>query len=490
VGPECVADRVAVRSVISAKSDVISFATAPDAAAIPTRFPSPFDRAAVHPLARRAALETLELLRSHTAASWRLDEPGGGKMFGVLVVQARDGSVGYLRAFSGMLDGRWEIDGWAPPAFDADARDAIWIPGETEMRGLAADRRAIADDLTFVERAAALGGLDSARADRSRELLPLIQDAYRFANARGEVRALRALFAPSAPPGGAGDCAAPKLLAHAYRLGLRPLALAEMWFGAPPRSGDRRSGSFYPACRGKCAPILTHMLGGLPADSAPLFGADAIDASEPTLVYEDAQLVIVDKPCGLLSVPGRSALLHDSVLTRLRARYPDATGPLVVHRLDLDTSGVMLAAKDATTFSALQRLFSLRAIAKRYVAWLDGDLSDDAGVIDLALRVDVDDRPRQIHDPVHGKEAVTAWHVLDRANGRTKVALTPATGRTHQLRVHAAHPLGLDAPIVGDRLYGRQAPAEGERLMLHAVSLAFEHPATGRAVSVERPAPF
>lgn len=391
-------------------------------------------------------------------------------MIGVLVVEAPDGTVGYLRAFSGMMAGGWTIEGWAPPAYDVAARDAVWIPGEAALYDLGAD--------------------DEARAARSRELLQAIQHTYRFANALGEVRALRELFAPKEPPGGAGDCAAPKLLAQAYALGLKPVALAEFWWGAPPRTGDRRAGSFYPACQGKCPPILAHMLSGLPADPPPVFGAGVIADDQPATVYEDAHLLVVDKPSGLLSVPGRSGLLRDSVSTRLRTRYPNAAGQLVVHRLDLDTSGLLLAAKDTTTFSALQRLFSLREISKRYVAWLDGDVAGNEGMVDFPIRMDVDDRPRQIHDPVHGKAAVTGWRVLDRAGGRTKVALTPHTGRTHQLRVHASNPIGLDAPIVGDRLYGRSAPEYGERLLLHAESLAFMHPVTGAEVVVTSPVPF
>jgi len=449
---------------------VIRFTSPPDVSDLPARFPSPFDRAAVHPLARRAAMDTIAVLQWPALAPWRLDEPGNGKMFGVLVVVAPDGTPGYLRAFSGMMAGQWVIDGWAPPAYDAAARDAVWIPGEAELYDLGAD--------------------DDARTARSRELLPAIQNTYHFANARGEVRALRDLFAPKEPPGGAGDCAAPKLLAQAYAQGLRPLALAEFWWGAPPRTGDRRAGSFYPACQGKCPPILAHMLGGLPADPPPVFGAAAIAESEPRVLYEDEYLVVVDKPCGLLSVPGRSGLLRDSVSTRLRVRYPDATGQLVVHRLDLDTSGVLLAAKRATTCAAVQRQFSLGEIRKRYVAWLDGEVVGDEGVIDFPMRVDIDDRPRQIHDPVQGTPAVTGWQVLERAGGRTKVAFTPHTGRTHQLRVHASNPLGLDAPIVGDRLYGRSAPEYGERLLLHAESLAFTHPDTGVELVVTSAVPF
>ena len=476
---------------------MIPFSPAPTTADWPTRFPTPFDRKAVHPLARRAAMELVESLQSPHTHAWRLNEPGNGKMFGVLVVAAPNGTIGYLRGFSGMMNGEWDIDGWVPAAFDRVARDQVWIPGEQEMLDVTAQRAALVatlpDDANSAEArriTAAIRTLDEARTARSRTLMRLIQDSYHFANARGDVRALRALFAPAEPPAGAGDCAAPKLLAHAYRLGLTPLALAELWWGAPAPTGDRRAGVFYAACRGKCLPILTHMLEGLPADPPPLFGSAALDPAEPRVLHEDDQLMVVHKPSGLLTVPGRSASLQDCVVTRLRARYPNATGPLIVHRLDMDTSGLLLCAKDLTTASALNRLFSLRLIDKQYVAVLDGTVADDHGHIHLPLRVDIDDRPRNIHDPVHGKPAHTEWRVLARETGRTRVQFVPHTGRSHQLRVHAANPAGLNAPIVGDRLYGHTAPDDDERLQLHAERLAFEHPVTGAMVVVEHAAPF
>ncbi len=478
-------------------SRVIPFVPAPPPADRPARVPTPFDRKAVHPLARRAATELMAMLQSPQAAAWRLHEPGNGKMFGVLVVAAPDGTIGWLRAFSGMLDGRWDIEGWAPPTFDRAHRDVVWGPGEAEMLAYAAERAALlarmpadANDAAAQRLAADVRALDAERTARSRTLMTQLQDGYRFANARGEVRALRELFAPGAPPAGAGDCAAPKLLAHAYRQGLVPLALAEFWWGAPSAAGDRREGVFYAACRGKCLPILTHMLDGLPADPPPLFGAAAIDSAEPVTVHEDAHLLVVHKPSGLLTVPGRSASLQDCAVSRLRARLPDATGPLVVHRLDMDTSGLLLVARTLEVATALQRLFARREIEKRYVAWLDGEVTGEHGHITLPLRPDIDDRPRNIHDPVHGKPAHTEWRVLAREGGRTRVAFTPHTGRSHQLRVHAAHPQGLDAPIVGDRLYGRTAPDDDDRLLLHAERLAFVHPVTGARVVVEHPAPF
>ena len=527
---------------------IVSFASD---VAPPARLPSPFGPA--HPLAIAAARD----LMAHLDPA-----PREGKMFGVLVVPG-----GYLRGFSGMLDGAWLVEGYAPPLFDLAARDAFWIAGEQELRDRAvaieaaravrdpliagqqtelavlksrhvanraarharraaldaatseinhrgtenteivssnqhlrnedpkdqasvasaplwliseheslarasradaAERRAL-DASHAMERSglADVAALELARAQRSRELLHAIHATYRVD--------LRALFAPGEPPGGAGDCAAPKLLAWARALGLQPIALAEFWWGPPPATGDRRSGSFYPACRGKCGPILPALLPA-DADAAPSFGGGPIDAAEPRVVFEDTWLAIVDKPVGLLSVPGRSGHLRDSVLVRVQARWPDAT---VVHRLDLDTSGLMLVAKDAATHAALQRAFAERRIDKRYVALLDGPMMGQSGTIELPLRVDLDDRPRQIVDHAHGKAAVTEWRVISREPGRTRVALIPRTGRTHQLRVHAAQ--GLGVPIVGDRLYGREAA----RLYLHAEAIAFTHPHTGERIAVD-----
>lgn len=328
--------------------------------------------------------------------------------------------------------------------------------------------------------------LEQRRADRSRELQQRVHDSYVFASVRGERRSLTALFAPAVPPSGAGDCAAPKLLAHAFANGLSPIALAERWWGPPPLSGGRLAGSFYPPCRGKCGPILAHMLDGLAREVEPVFGRTVVDPDEPRLVFEDDWLIVVDKPCELLTVPGRTPDLADSVLSRLRKRYPLATGPLLVHRLDLQTSGLLVAAKDAVTHARLQQQFAARLVGKRYAAWLDGELACDRGVVELPLRVDLDDRPRQIVDHVHGKAARTEWYVVERRAGRTRVVLLPRTGRTHQLRVHAAHPAGLGAPIVGDLLYGRP----DRRLLLHAEQLHFAHPHGGHPLIVRSPAPF
>lgn len=568
------------------------------------RFPSPFDELGPHALARRAAEQVQAELRAGFIAlgipSGMLDGPEGGKMFGVLIVREPGGRIGFLRSFSGMLAGRWDVPGFVPPLFDREARARLEPEGEAVVKALHARAEALrsspelaalrdaleAQDARHArERAAlrarhearrkqrharraeltasgaretakgeasaaldperqgdkaeprpteplgetgkraALHALDQeSRGDKaearrmeaaqeeerralvpkgkrlerrlralerlrrivSRAMMKRLHDTYAVPNARGERRPLRALFASGEPPSGAADCAGPKLLAHAFMHGLRPLALAEFWWGVAPLSGGRASGAFYAACRDKCGPLLPYMLEGLPVAPPRPFAPPPSASEGLSILFEDAWLVVVDKPEGLLSVPGREALLTDSLLTRLRARYPHATGPLLVHRLDLDTSGLLVAALDSRAHETLQRQFLHRQVHKRYVAWVQGQVQGERGTIDLPMRVDLDDRPRQIHDAVHGKPAVTEWQVLERRDERTRVALFPHTGRTHQLRVHAAHPLGLGAPIIGDRLYGHP----GERLLLHAEALSFLHPATGQRVTFERPAPF
>src|SRR6218665_1732808 len=348
-----------------------------------------------------------------------------------------------------------------------------------------AERQALAPKLARLERRGR--ALERLRHMFSRALMRRLHDTYAVPNARGERRPLRSLYVPREPPSGAADCAGPKLLAQAFAQGLQPVSLAEFWWGAPPSSGGRITGAFYPACRDKCGPLLPFMLEGLPVSPPRVFSPPARAPGELSIVHEDAWLVVIDKPGGLLSVPGKDeAAGADSILARLRARYPDATGPLLVHRLDLDTSGLLVAALDSRTHAALQRQFLHRDVHKRYVAWVEGTVQVDEGVIDFPMRVDLNDRPRQIHDPVHGKAATTRWRVLERRGTRTRVAFFPLTGRTHQLRVHAAHPLGLGAPIVGDRLYGH----EDARLFLHAEALTFTHPQMGERVSFELPAPF
>ncbi|MBK9036252.1 MAG: RluA family pseudouridine synthase [Myxococcales bacterium] len=374
-------------------------------------------------------------------------------------------------------------DAAALAAFDAHSRE----DGRRRREQVAAQRAARAAlDVAVAEATTAHAQLDADRAACSRALYARVGAGYVVTSARGARHALAALYAPGPPPGGAGDCAAPKLIAHAHRLGLTPVALAELWWG-PPRDG-RFAGGFYPACRGKCGPLVPVLLDGVLVEPAPEPGADAVGPDEPAVLFADAWIVVVAKPVGLLSVPGRSGRLRDCVATRLRARAPGLDGPVVVHRLDLDTSGLLVCARDPATHAALQARFARREVAKRYVAIVDGDVADDAGTIELPLRLDPDDRPRQVVDAVHGKAARTDYRVLARADGRTRLALYPVTGRTHQLRVHCA--TGLGAPIVGDRLYGRAPPPADQRLLLHAEALAFTHPHTGGRIELTLPAPF
>ena len=322
---------------------------------------------------------------------------------------------------------------------------------------------------------ASLQALKHERKERSANLQLRLFRQFRLLNYRGEVKDLCELFADTVqriPPAGAGECAAPKLLQYAYLHGWRPLAMAEFWWGKPSQTEVRRQGCYYPSCTGKCGPILRHMLQGLDVEDNPL-AQENDKGKELEIVYEDEALVVVNKPSGLLSVPGKER--DASVQALMQARLPQADGPLTVHRLDMDTSGLLLIAKSKEAHQCLQAQFEQRLIRKRYIALLEGLVPNDRGSINLPLRPDLHDRPRQVVDLLHGKPALTDYEVLARKDGRTLIAFYPQTGRTHQLRVHAAHPLGLHCPIVGDTLYGTPA----ERLCLHAEQLEFTHPVTG-----------
>lgn len=303
-------------------------------------------------------------------------------------------------------------------------------------------------------------------------------------NARGERLDLVDVFKRQGlfPPGGAGECCAPRLLNYAYNNGLHPVCMAEFWWGASPVGEVRHHGHFYPACRSKCKPILEFMLQGLDVEENRL--AIPMADGELEVIHDDQWLTVLNKPSGMLTVPGK--LLEDSLLTRYQVEHPEAAGPIVVHRLDQETSGLVVMAKDKATHKALQQQFENHSIKKKYVALLDGLVEQDEGIIDLPIRPDVDDRPRQRVDHEHGRPAVTRYRVLERRDGKTRVEFEPLTGRTHQLRVHASHPQGLDCPIEGDRLYGTAST----RLMLHARSITFIHPATGLPMTLESPAPF
>ena len=340
----------------------------------------------------------------------------------------------------------------------------------------------ISDEMADFQRRIDL--LKARRKTMSEALQERIFRLFVVTNAHGEQRDLVEVFKPlgTLPPAGAGECCAPRLLNYAFNHSLRPVCMAEFWWGASPVGEVRHHGHFYPACRSKCKPILDFMLQGLDVEDNML--GQPMDDTSLDVVYDDQWLTVLNKPSGMLTVPGK--LLEDSLLTRYQDAHPEAHGPMVVHRLDQETSGLVIFAKDKATHKALQQQFENHTIKKCYIALLEGIVPQDEGVIDLPLRPDVDDRPRQRVDAEWGKPAVTRYHVLERNDGVTRVTLEPLTGRTHQLRVHASHPMGLNCPIVGDRLYGKA----GRRLMLHAQTITFVHPATNKTMTLDSPADF
>ena len=257
--------------------------------------------------------------------------------------------------------------------------------------------------------------------------------------------------------------------------------MAEFWWGASPISEIRKQGYFYPACKGKCEPILRHMLEGLEVEDNPLLHAVPEGALPLEIVWEDPWIAVLNKPAGMLSVPGKTGQV--SIAQWAQERFP---GSHIVHRLDMATSGLLLIAKTLTVYRQLQEMFRQHAIQKRYAAWLEGIPAQPEGTIDLPLCLDPDNRPCQTVNFQHGKKAITRYKTINTTDNRTRVYFYPQTGRTHQLRVHAAHPLGLDCPIVGDELYGRK----DKRLYLHAEALSFVHPVTGEKITIEKKADF
>lgn len=540
---------------------------------IPQQFPFVFTNEP-HPLCRIAAEELQETISQQPGWNtlFGLDEKqeGVGKMFGVLVVQAEDGTLGFLSGFSGAIDGRNDFPGFVPPVYDLLNPQGFFKIGEQELNKLNAAIRkleqsdelklakeqislleeemqllqadwkarmkagkkerqqrrleaeaqlegaALAERLEELSRISQLEKIDYKRAvatqtqliDQGKAWLADLQapiealkqqrkeqsaclqfeifDQFRLQNVNGEVQTVPEIFralGEEVPPAGAGDCAGPKLLQYAFQQKLKPLALAEFWWGASPKSEIRKHKQFYPPCRSKCAPIMKHMLKDLNMEADPM-AAKMKTPATLEILFEDEWLMVVNKPAGFLSVPGKE--VADSVQQRIKQMRPEADGPLLVHRLDMATSGLLLIAKDPQTHKMLQSQFIKRTTRKRYVAVLDGLLKQERGVIDLPLRVDLDNRPQQLVCFEHGKSARTQWELIARENGKTRVAFYPVTGRTHQLRVHAAHPDGLNTPIVGDELYGTAA----DRLCLHAESLEIVHPQTGEKVSFTAPVPF
>ena len=328
--------------------------------------------------------------------------------------------------------------------------------------------------------------LKQERQSRSSQLQMQLFQEFHILNGRGETRNLCELFFDTpqqVPPSGSGECAAPKLLQAAYRSHLTPIAIAEFWWGESPKTEIREHGHFYPACKGKCGPILKFMLQGLNVAPNPMVQSNYIE-EELDIVYEDDYLLVVNKPAGLLSAPGK--ISSDSIYQRIQKKYPNASGPLLVHRLDMSTSGLLLVAKNKTVHQNLQAQFKNRTVKKRYIALLEGIPAHHEGIINLPLRPDPLNRPYQIVDREKGKPAITHYQVIEHNQNQTRIIFFPHTGRTHQLRVHAAHISGLHCPIVGDELYGHKA----ERLFLHAEYLEFSHPVFHKTIQVEKHADF
>ena len=496
---------------------------------LPEQFTYPFHYTP-HPLCVLATEEVQSYLQ--TRPEWH-EELQHGKMFGVLVVQDNEGCVGYLAAFSGNLAGSNHHPFFVPPVYDLLDPDGYFKQEEARISALnhtIQQCHPVASppwqggtgdvDSEWLKTSAGNNthyeSLKEERKNRSIALQQWIFRQFRLLNARGEVKDIEQIFAETArrnPPAGTGECAAPKLLQYAYLHGLHPLAMAEWWWGDSPKGEIRRHGHYYPSCRHKCEPILRHMLQGLDVEPNPLLVSNT-DATQLHTVYEDDYLLVVNKPAGMLSVPGKTG--QASVLSILQERYPDATGPLLVHRLDMDTSGLLLAAKDKDIHAQLQAQFESRSVKKRYLALLEGVPQGKAprGFIRLPMRPDYDNRPFQLVDFEYGKPAVTRYEILSPlANGtspyplhkgdvnsarqnhphgenthkeRTLIHYYPETGRTHQLRVHSAHPDGMNCPIVGDPLYGQPA----DRLYLHAEYLEFRHPITGEWKKVQTKLPF
>ena len=392
----------------------------------------------------------------------------------------------------------------------------------------------------------AIERLKTERKERSAALQRKLFEQFRMLNAQGEVKDLYTIFEQTVqkvPPAGAGECALPKLLQYAYLHQLKPLAMAEFWWGDSPKNEIRHHGYYYPSCKGKCEPILQHMLQGLEIDENPLLNP-VHEEEELEIVFEDEWLLVVNKPAGMLSVPGK-AEDRDSVYHRLKKKYPEATGPMIVHRLDMATSGLLLVAKTKEVHQDLQAQFANRSIKKRYVAVLDGAIikteketkpiaekailiakntvstkktakaerTGSTGRIELPLCLNPLDRPRQMVSSEHGKEAITEYQIIseseritsesentfnesnridesersiNESRKYTRIIFYPLTGRTHQLRVHAAHPEGLGCPILGDELYGKKA----DRLYLHAEYIEFRHPIYGDILCIQKEADF
>ena len=456
----------------------------------PQRFTYPFCYEP-HPLCIEASKKVRQYVLSHDELC---QDAKSGKMFGVLIVETPDGELHFLAAYSGLLAGRNDWPWFVPPVFDAQQPDGYYKQTERQISAY----NTVLETLRTDERLAI--ELKERRKEMSEALQLWLFQQYRFLNAYGNERDLLDIWHDyhsvkvrnrfPYPPGGTGDCCAPKLLQFAYRQQLKPLCMAEFWIGQSPNGEVRHDGQFYPACRGKCLPILTWMLKGLdvdenPQEHDPLLYPLGGQEVKLDIIYEDQWLMVINKPTGLLSVPGHESRL--SVWSIVRQYYADSEEWCLGHRLDMGTSGVLIITKTREAYTFLQAQFAHRQINKTYEALLDGIVEQPYGTISLPLRADPLDRPRQVVDHNFGKSAETDYQVVNVENGITRVRLFPHSGRTHQLRVHCAHEEGLGNPILGDDLYGHGGK---ERLYLHAFRITFCHPITREEMTLCAEVPF
>ena len=398
---------------------------------------------------KKAKRLALRLMADLDSGEVKLPLDGEGKMLGILACDDTDGNRVVLKAFSGQVGGQWVIPGWCEPAFSVSDYSAILEETDRQVKELARQGKTSRE----------------ISAEAMRHLFGL----YRIHCIDGSVKTYSEIFGDTLPPSGTGDCAAIKLLNCAFKNHLKPVSMAEFFYGGQTPSKTKEPCQFYPPCEEKCRPLLKEMLG--------------LD-----ILYLDQEIVVVNKPAGLLSVPGRGDDKQDCVVSRVKRLFPDCIDNPSVHRLDMDTSGILVLALTKESQRFLSMEFESRNVRKKYTALLDGILKSEGGALALPFRLDPENRPYQVYDPVQGRMCITLWKRLSVYDGKTLVEFTPLTGRTHQLRVSAASTKGLGVPIVGDRLYGTRK--EGQRLMLHAGYISFTHPWSKEKIEFKVDAPF
>jgi tRNA pseudouridine32 synthase/23S rRNA pseudouridine746 synthase len=432
--------------------------------------------------AHAACLKLMESLEKHRCIDFDVPEnqrnpqfvtdylfsEARGKMFGILLCKDSQGNLHELRAFSSQYNGSWSVPNWVGPVFEPEEFSRMVEPVDSRIKEL--DSLILASSVPQ--------NLEQERRDLSQNLMKEIHQLYEFTNSSADRAGFSEVWkTQKGIPNGAGDCCTIKLLNHAHQHQLKPVSLAEFFWGKANSSGTRQHGYFYPPCVEKCQPLLQWMY-------------PEILTGWPVILYKDDHIAVVEKPADILSVPGKGPEKQDSVSWRIRQLFPEAPAHPEVHRLDMETSGLMVFGLTPEAQRELSMQFQNREISKKYYAVLEADIREDiegdSGIIELSFRLDPDNRPYQVYDEVQGKEGITRWKKIGTLEGKAVIEFRPHTGRTHQLRLHAAHEKGLGSPIDGDNLYGN---GKG-RLKLHAASLGFCHPIHGEWMKFDSDAPF